>query len=49
MLNEFDIDEGFVQEPIQDDAWLPDFDKINPFSSVLSVPVWHWKAGICYG
>ena len=47
MLDEFGIDEGFVQEPIQDDAWLPDFDKINPFASALSVPVWHWKRGGC--
>jgi putative pyruvate formate lyase activating enzyme len=49
MLDEFGIDEGFVQEPIQDDAWLPDFDRINPFASSLSVPVWHWKCGIVSG
>jgi putative pyruvate formate lyase activating enzyme len=47
MLSEFAIDEGFVQESVQDDSWLPDFDKINPFSSTLSVPVWHWKHGGC--
>jgi putative pyruvate formate lyase activating enzyme len=49
MLAEFGIDEGFVQEPVQDDAWLPDFDRMNPFASALSVPVWHWKCGMVDG
>jgi hypothetical protein len=31
-----------------DDDWLPDFRKTNPFSSELSVPVWHWKSGFVY-
>lgn len=47
MLDEFGIDEGFVQEPIQDNSWLPDFRKTNPFAAALSVPVWHWKHGLC--
>jgi putative pyruvate formate lyase activating enzyme len=46
MLDEFGIDDGFVQEMSPDDEWLPDFAKTNPFGSALSVPVWHWKTGI---
>jgi putative pyruvate formate lyase activating enzyme len=49
MLDEFGIDEGFVQEPIPDNDWLPDFDKTNPFASELSLPVWHWKNGNYHG
>lgn len=42
-LAEFGIDEGFYQEPVTGGDWLPDFTRINPFSSRLSRPVWHWK------
>jgi putative pyruvate formate lyase activating enzyme len=45
MLDEFGIDDGFVQEPVHDTAWLPDFAKINPFGAALSLPVWHWETG----
>jgi putative pyruvate formate lyase activating enzyme len=45
-LDEFGIEEGFCQEPVPGAAWLPDFERINPFSSELSVPVWHWKTGL---
>jgi putative pyruvate formate lyase activating enzyme len=44
-LDEFGIEEGFCQEPVPDSGWLPDFARLNPFSSDLSVPVWHWKKG----
>jgi putative pyruvate formate lyase activating enzyme len=44
-LEEFDIEDGFYQELVTGDEWLPDFDRQNPFSSGLSVPVWHWKGG----
>jgi putative pyruvate formate lyase activating enzyme len=46
MLDEFRIDDGFVQDLAPDDEWLPDFTEENPFGSALSVPVWHWKTGI---
>jgi putative pyruvate formate lyase activating enzyme len=46
MLDEFGIDDGFIQDLAQDDEWLPDFAREDPFSSTLSVPVWHWKTGI---
>ena len=42
MLDDFDIDDGYCQELVTGNEWLPDFNKPNPFSSQLSVPVWHW-------
>jgi putative pyruvate formate lyase activating enzyme len=42
-LEEFGIEDGFCQELVTGSDWLPDFGKPNPFSSDLSVPVWHWK------
>jgi putative pyruvate formate lyase activating enzyme len=42
-LEEFGIDEGFYQAPATGRDWLPDFNRVNPFSSRLSRPVWHWK------
>ena len=41
MLAEFEIDDGFCQELLTGSDWLPDFNRPNPFSSELSVPVWH--------
>ena len=43
MLDEFGIDDGFCQELVTSSNWLPDFSRQNPFSSDLSVPVWHWQ------
>lgn len=45
MLEDFGIEDGFYQELVQDSDWLPDFTRTNPFSSELSVPVWHWREG----
>ena len=42
MLEEFGIDEGYCQELVTGSEWLPDFTRPNPFSSDLSLPVWHW-------
>jgi putative pyruvate formate lyase activating enzyme len=42
MLDEFKIDDGFCQELVPSTDWLPDFTLPNPFSSGLSVPVWHY-------
>jgi putative pyruvate formate lyase activating enzyme len=44
-LDEFDIEDGYYQELETGSGWLPDFNNTNPFSSNLSVPVWHWKTG----
>jgi putative pyruvate formate lyase activating enzyme len=43
-LEELDIEDGFYQELVPGNTdWLPDFEKPNPFSSELSIPLWHWK------
>jgi putative pyruvate formate lyase activating enzyme len=44
-LEELGIEDGFYQEPGTGNEWLPDFERENPFSSEMSVPVWHWKNG----
>jgi putative pyruvate formate lyase activating enzyme len=38
-LDEFDLEDGFCQELLTGNDWLPDFTRPNPFSSKLSVPV----------
>ena len=43
MLDDFGIDDGFCQELVTGTEWLPDFTLQNPFSSELSLPVWHWN------
>jgi len=42
-LEEFKIEDGFCQELVTGNDWLPDFKRYNPFSSELSVPVWHYQ------
>ena len=44
-LEDFGIEDGFCQELVHDGEWLPDFNRVNPFSSELSLPVWHWREG----
>jgi putative pyruvate formate lyase activating enzyme len=44
-LEDFGIDDGFCQELVTGSEWLPEFNRKNPFSSELSVPVWHWREG----
>jgi putative pyruvate formate lyase activating enzyme len=44
-LEEFGIEDGFCQELVTGSDWLPDFNRANPFSAELSVPVWHWRTG----
>jgi putative pyruvate formate lyase activating enzyme len=46
-LEEFGIEDGYYQEPVVGSDWLPDFRRPNPFSSELSVPVWHWLSRVC--
>lgn len=45
MLEEFGIDDGFVQDLLPGDDWLPDFRQSNPFSSDLSRILWRWDRG----
>lgn len=42
-LGELGIDQGFVQEATEEDAWLPDFARANPFPAGQAVPLWHWR------
>jgi len=39
-LDDFGIEDGFCQELVTGNEWLPDFKRSNPFPSKLSVPVW---------
>ena len=39
-LEEYGIEDGFCQELVTGNEWLPDFRRVNPFPSKLSVPVW---------
>lgn len=43
LIDIFDFENLFYQELTQDDSWLPDFTKAQPFSNKLAKPVWHWK------
>lgn len=45
LIDELDLGEGYYQELTPGSDWLPDFRRENPFSSSLSRPVWHWRAG----
>jgi putative pyruvate formate lyase activating enzyme len=45
-LGELGIDDGFVQDPVKNDDWLPDFGRINPFPQDQAVPIWHYKYGL---
>lgn len=45
MLEEFGINDGFVQDLLPGDDWLPDFRQSNPFSSDLSRILWRWDRG----
>lgn len=45
LLDRYGIEEGFIQELVEDSSWLPDFTRTQPFSSSLARPVWHWSSG----
>ena len=42
-LDELGIEDGFIQELGNNEFWLPDFGKRNPFPEKFSKPVWHFK------
>jgi putative pyruvate formate lyase activating enzyme len=44
-LSEFGIEDGYCQELIPGNDWLPDFERPNPFPPDMAIPVWHWKTG----
>jgi putative pyruvate formate lyase activating enzyme len=45
-LEEFGIEDGFCQELVTGNEWLPDFTRANPFASQLSKPVWHFTSRV---
>lgn len=45
LLEQYEINDGFFQELLESDEWLPDFINTQPFSSALAQPIWHWKSG----
>ncbi|OQY32493.1 MAG: radical SAM protein [Spirochaetaceae bacterium 4572_59] len=44
-LQLYDLEDGYIQELVTGNDWLPDFNDPSPFSSELSKPLWHWKEG----
>ncbi len=44
-INEYDFSYLFYQDLSDDTSWLPDFNRTQPFSNELAVPVWHWTCG----
>lgn len=45
ILAAFDFKYVFYQELVKDTEWLPDFNRVQPFSYELAKPVWHWREG----
>lgn len=45
LLEAFDFKHLFYQELVEDTEWLPDFNRVQPFSYELAKPVWHWREG----
>ena len=45
-LSDLQIDDGFYQELVPSADWLPDFTRIQTFSSSLAKPLWHWTVGV---
>ncbi len=45
LLDEFDIEEGFIQETDEETEWVPDFEKTSPFPGSKKDPIWHWREG----
>ena len=45
ILAAFDFKYLFYQELVEDTEWLPDFNRVQPFSYELAKPVWHWREG----
>lgn len=45
LIEAYDFDYLFYQELSDDTDWLPDFNRIQPFSNKLAKPLWHWTCG----
>ena len=45
LIDFYDFEYLFYQDLSDDDSWLPDFERHQPFSNALSKTVWHFKSG----
>ena len=45
LIEAYDFDYLFYQDLCPDTEWLPDFERVQPFSYKLAKPVWHWSKG----
>lgn len=45
LLDEFKIEEGYIQERDEKSPWVPDFTRLNPFPADFSTVIWHWREG----
>jgi len=45
LLEEFGLEEGFMQDLVPGLDWLPDFSREQPFSSGLARSIWHYNEG----
>ena len=45
MIDDYDFEYLFYQDLSDDTTWLPDFNRIQPFSFELAKPVWHFLRG----
>lgn len=43
ILDDYDIEDGFIQELSSATEWLPDFNHDTVFPSLDFTPVWHWR------
>ena len=43
LLEELEMDEGYMQEQGDDSPWWPDFSRRNPFPPQQAVPLWHYR------
>jgi putative pyruvate formate lyase activating enzyme len=45
IVEAYAFEQVFFQELVRGNDWLPDFSRVQPFSSELAKPVWHWTCG----
>jgi len=45
LIEAYDFDYLFYQDLSADTDWLPDFNRLQPFSNALAKPFWHWTKG----
>ncbi|MCI1207961.1 MAG: radical SAM protein [Treponema sp.] len=45
LIDAYEFEYLFYQELSTDTSWLPDFNRVQPFSNKLARPFWHWKTG----